>query len=146
MSSIDCLKVLVESRSITASTSASPDSLDHGLEVYLQTRTIMASKCISGLARSWPASSHHHGLQVYVQTRLITACTSASRNPLDHDLGVHLSVHSIMPSKCISKYAGSRPRSISVGSVDCHFQAHSELLSRTAGRQSRYNVCRWVAI
>jgi len=70
--------------------SVSPISLLHGLQVYLETRSITASKCVS-------PNSLDHGLQVYLQTRLITACKfarawppSASPNSLDHDLGVHL--------------------------------------------------------
>ena len=66
--------------------SASPNSLDHGLQVHLQTRSITASKCISKLARYWPPSSLDYGLQF----RSITA------------------------SKCISKLARSRPRSASL--------------------------------
>jgi len=53
--------------------SASPNSLDDGL----QSRSITASKCISKLARSQPPSvslnSHHYGLHVHLQTRSITA-------------------------------------------------------------------------
>ena len=83
--SIDCLQVLVQTRSITAykfarsrPPSASPSSHDYGLQMHLQTRTITASK----LARSRPPSvspnSHNYALQ------------RASPNSLDHDLGVHL--------------------------------------------------------
>jgi len=58
-------------------------SLDLGLQVHLQTRSITASKCISKLARLRPASSHDHGLQVHLQT------------------------HSIPASKCISEFIRS---------------------------------------
>jgi len=101
------------------SPSASPNSLYHGLQVYLwveldlglqvhlQTRSITASKCISQL--------HNLGLQMHLHTCLITASKcisklalswppsaslsstwswppSASPNSLDHGLQVHLSV------------------------------------------------------
>jgi len=103
-----------------------PSSHNHGLQVHLQTRSITASKCISKLARLRPPSaspiSLDHGLQVSVQIRLITA------------------------SKCISKRAESWPRSVSLSSLDRHFQARIELLSSTACSQSRFTVCRWVAI
>jgi len=52
--------------------SVSPNSLNHGLQVHLQTRSITASKCISRLAPFRPASSHDHGLQVPLQTRSFT--------------------------------------------------------------------------
>ena len=73
-----------------------PPSLhDHGLQVNLQTRTIMASKCISKVARSQPSSVsltlHDHGLQVYLQSRSIMAFKlaptlpwSASLSSLNH--------------------------------------------------------------
>jgi len=102
--------------------SVSPNSLDYGLQV----RMSMASKCISKLARS--------------QSR------SASLSSLDHCLQVYLQICSITASKCISKLARSQPRSISLRSLDRHFQAHLKLLSSTACSQSRYTVCRWVAI
>jgi hypothetical protein len=60
-------------------------SLDHSLQVYLQTHSIMASKCIPKLAPLQTSSSHNHDLQVHFQTRLITA------------------------SKCIFKLARLRP-------------------------------------
>ena len=123
------------------------------LQVPLQTRSITASKCISKLARLRPASSHEHGLQVHLQSRSITASKyisklARSRPPssLDHCLQVYLQIRSITASKCISKLARSRPRSISLSSLDRHFQAHLELLSSTACSQSRYRVCRWLAI
>jgi len=120
--------------------SVSPNSLHYGLQV----RTIMASKCISTLARLWPPSLHHHSLQVHLHlarlrppnslhhglkvcliTRSITPSKftwswppSASPNSLDHDPGVHLNVHSIMASKCISEYTGLLPPSASPNSLD----------------------------
>jgi len=54
-----------------------PISIKHRLQVFRQTRSISASKCIAKLPRSRPRSaslcSLHHGFQVYIQTRLITA-------------------------------------------------------------------------
>jgi len=66
-------------------------SLNHGLQVHLQTGSITASMCISKLA--WlrrPPSSHDYGLQVHPQTSSNTA----------------------------SKLAGSRPRNASLSSLD----------------------------
>ena len=108
--------------------STRPISLDHGLQMYLQTRSITASKCISKLTRSRPPSVspdsldyglqvhlwvHYLGVQVQLQTRSITASKciteltrprppSASPNSLDPGLKVHLWVQSISVSKCIS--------------------------------------------
>jgi len=190
--SIDLLKVLVPTRSITASKcisklarsrppSVSPASIDHGLQVHLRVHSILDSQCISKLAWSWPPSaslsSLHLGLPVLLQTRSITASKfiskltrsrppSVSPDSLDYSLKVrtimastcisptslvhghqvYLQIRSNTASKCISKVAWSRPRSISLSSLDRHFQAHLELLSSTAFSQSRYSMCRWVAI
>jgi hypothetical protein len=104
----------------------------------LQTRLIMASKCISKLSRIRPP-------QVHLQTSSITISES-SLSSLDHALQVYLQIRSITTSKCISKLARSRPRSVSLSSLNRYFQEHLELLSSTTCSQSRYTVCRWVAI
>jgi len=170
------LQVYLQTRLITASNlarsrppSASPNSLDYACKfarpwppsAYLQTRSVTASTIESpnSLSRSRSASlsSLDHGLQVHLQTRSITAsmCISklsrwppviVSPHSLDYDLEVHLQIHSITASKCISKVALSRPRSVALSSLDRHFQAHLELLSSAACSQSRYTVCRLVAI
>jgi len=114
--------------------SASWSSLDHRLEVYLQCRsiaashfrTIMASTCISKLARS--------------------RSRSASLCPLNQCLQVYLQIRSITACKCISKLAGSWPRSVSLSSLDRQFQAVLKFLWCTTCSESRYNVCRWEAI
>jgi len=73
---------------------ASLSSLNLGLPVHLQTRSIMASKCIAEFTRSV-------GLQVYHKIRSIPASKyiseftrsqspSASPNTLDHGLKVHV--------------------------------------------------------
>jgi hypothetical protein len=141
-----CIYTLARSRPL----SASPNSLDRGLQVYLQNHSITASKvhlqsrsvtasnCISKLTRLRPPSvtpnSLNHGLQ------------RASPMSLDHSLQLHLQTRSIAASKCVSKLARSQPRSVSLCSLDRHFQAHLELLSSTACSQSKYTMCRWVAI
>jgi len=135
-------EVYLQTHLITASKYISPFSLDHVLEVYrqtcsitdfrvawswppnkyLQTHSITASKCISNVSPPWPPSFVDHSLQVYLPIRLITA------------------------SKCVSSFTRSWLRSLSVSLPDHHFQVHLELLSSTAYSQSRYTVCRWVAI
>ena len=107
----------------------SPNLLDHGLQMYLQTRSITASK----FTRSWPpsASTHSldHYLQVHVQTRLITPSkcisklarsqpSSVSLHSPDYGLQVHLQSRSITASNCISKLARSPPPSASPNSLD----------------------------
>jgi len=90
--------------------STSPISLERGLQVHLQTRSITASRCISHLAPSWPPSaspnSHDHSLQVYLQPCSITASKfpwspppSESPNSLDHSPQVYLQPRLIMASK-----------------------------------------------
>jgi len=153
---IDCLQVLIQSCSITASTfeqswppSTSLNSLDRGIQpyhqtcsikasklarswppsAYLQTRSIMAIKCVSKPARLWPSNSLNRGLQVHISKFARSRppkCLSnlarlqppiASTNSLDHNLGVYLYVHSIMASKCISKYPRLPPPSAAPNSL-----------------------------
>jgi len=123
--------------------SVSPNWLDYALQVC----TSMASKFISKLAQSRPPS--------------------ASLSSLDLRLQVHLWVHSISVSKCISEFtrstspSASQTRSIKyivkvrwrlygdtgVTELD---RATGSIQSRprsiTTCSQSRYSVCRWVAI
>jgi len=80
--------------------SASPNSLDHSLQVHLQTRSMTATKWISKLARLRPPSLHDHGLPV------------------------HLWGQSILASKCISEFTRSRPPSAYLNSLDHGLQVH----------------------
>jgi len=108
---------------------ASPNSLDRGLQVHLQTHSIAASKCISKLARSRPprafTNSLDHGLQVYLQTSSITGSNCISKLAQSRP-PVNLQTCSITASKCISKLAQSWHRSISLSSLDRHFWVHLE--------------------
>jgi hypothetical protein len=88
------------------------------LQLLLQSRMLMASMCISNVARLRPRSVSPHsldyGFQLHSQTRSIVASKwisklaqlwppNASLNLLDHGLGIYPSVHSIVifwhPSK-----------------------------------------------
>jgi hypothetical protein len=82
--------------------SASLSSLHLGLQLHLQTRLIMASKCISQFTRSWPSS----------------ACPQL----LEHSLPAHLWVHSISVSNSISNLTWSRPPSASLNLLDYSLQ------------------------
>jgi len=111
------LQVLLQSRSIMACykcisklarsrpRSVSLSSLNLGLQLYFQTRSISATQSISKLAQSRPPSaslsSLNLGLQLHLQTRSMTAskCISefarpwspiASPSSLAHSLKVHL--------------------------------------------------------
>jgi len=140
-----CISKLARSRPPGASLS----SPDVGIQLHLQTGAIMASKfiseftitaskCISKLARSRPPSSHDHGLQLHLQTGSITA------------------------SKCIAEFTQSAsPSASQTRSIKYIFKERRRLygdtgvteLGRATGSiysadrsQSRYSVCRWVAI
>jgi len=93
--------------------STPPISLDHTLQVHLQTRFIPASKCISECTRSWPPS--------------------ASPNLFDHGRGVYLWIHSILDTKCVSEFTHSRPPSASLNSLDHGLRVHVQWA--TAGVQ-----------
>jgi len=108
-----------------------PISLDHGLQVHLDTRSIRASKCISKLARlrtpSVSLNSHYHDLQdrTITASKCISklAClqpSSASQNSLDYGLQVRM----ITASKCIFKLAWLRPPSVSPNSLDHGLEVH----------------------
>jgi len=88
-----------------------PSPSTNSLEYRRHVRTIIASKCIT-------PNSLYRAIQGYPQTSSITASRSASPNSLDHNLGVHRSVHSIMVSKWFSKYARLLPASASPKSLD----------------------------
>jgi len=118
--------------------SASPNSLDYGLKVYLQTRSItacmftwsrppsaylqthsiMASKCISNLAEPWPPAVSPNSLDYGLHKRISKLAQSRSRraslSSLNHSLQVYLQIRSIAASKCISKVTRSLPRSITL--------------------------------
>jgi len=99
------------------------------LQVLIQCRLIMASKCIYKLARSWPPrvspESLHYGLQV----RTIMAST------------MHLQSRAITASKCISKFAWSRPPCVCPRSLHCGLHVCtimvSKCISKLAWWQSR---------
>jgi len=114
--------------------SVSPISLNHSLQVHLQTRFIMAFKCISRLVLLRPASSHDHGLQVHIsnlarsqpprvspdsldyglQGRTIMAPKCISPNSLDHGLQVYVQTRSIRSCE----FDQSWPPSVSPNSLD----------------------------
>jgi hypothetical protein len=102
-------------------------SIDHGVQVHLQTRSIMASKlarsrpptALCKLVQSWPPSSHKHSLQVHLQTRSITASKFISEL-LDLGLQVHLQTCSI----AASKFTRPTPPSASPNSPDYGLQVH----------------------
>jgi len=110
--------------------SASPNTLDHSLQVYLQTRSIAASKftraqpskCISKLARSRPQSASPNSLDYGLPVRTITA------------FQVHRQPRSITASECISNLAQFQPPSVSRNSHDYGLQVHLLIHSITASK------------
>jgi len=92
---------------------ASPNSLDNSLQVYHQTCTITASKCITTLGRSQPPSVSTNSLNYGLQVRTITA------------------------SKCISKLAQLRPPRASLNSLGYGLQVSTTMASKLARWQSR---------
>jgi len=106
-------------------TSASPNSLNHSLQVYLQTGIITGSKFARWRPPSASLISLQHGPRVHLQTRSITAFKCISklarlRPPSMHNHGrqVHLQPRSIIASKCISQLPQLRPWSASLNSLD----------------------------
>ena len=130
---------------------SSPNSLDCGLQVHLETRLTPASEWICNLTRSptptVSAHSHHRGLQVYLQSRTIMASKCISKlagswpqsnlqtqsimagkfawswppSESPNSLDYGLEVETVRASKCISKLARSQPWSVSLSSLNRHF-------------------------
>ena len=109
--------------------SLSPNSLDHGPQAHLHSRSIMASKFISRLPRLRPASFHDQSLEVHLHIRSITASKCISPNFLHHGLQVHLQTYSIMASRCISRVAGLRPATSHNHVPQLHLQTRSITIS-----------------
>ena len=78
--------------------SASPNSLDYGLQI----RPIITSKIMSKHALLRPPSSHDHVLQVHISKLNRPRHPNVSPNLLDYHLQVYLQLRSITASKCIS--------------------------------------------
>jgi len=119
--------------------STSPILIDHGLEVYVPTRSITVSMYISEFTWPQPRSASpnllNYRLQVHLWVPSISQSPSASQKSFNPDLQVHLLVHwipqsaspssisldpsllvclwvhSISVSKCISKHPWSWPPS-----------------------------------
>ena len=121
--------------------SVSPISLDYGLPVHLQTRSIVACN----LARSQPPSASPNSLDYCLQVRMIMASTSAylqthtitaskciSKLARLQPPEVHLQTPSISISECISKFTLSRPLSVSPNTLDYRLQVHLQSRSITA--------------
>jgi len=111
--------------------SASPNPLDHDLQVHLQTSLITASK-VHPETSSITASKYISKLtQLLPPIHTVMASTPSA----------YLQTHLSRASKCMSNLAQSRPRSISLSSLDLDFQAHLDLLWCTACSQvQRYRV------
>ena len=131
-----------------------PCSLDRDLQLFHQTRSIMASKVARSLPLSVSANRFDYGLQspsiaaskyisklvqlrspqVHLQTRSKTPSTCTSPNALNHDLAVHHYVHSITASKCITKFARFAPPGASPKSLEhrlgVYLRVHSIVMFR----------------
>jgi hypothetical protein len=130
--------------------SASPNSLDHGLQVC----TNIASKCISKLARLRPPSaslSYSITPSKGISKRARSRRPIASSNQHNHGLPVHMIIaskciskltplwppsaalsYSISASKCSSKLAQSRPPSSHDHSLQVHLQTCPIMASKLA--------------
>ena len=124
-SSLDhCLQAYFQTRSILASTLARSRPLrvsPNSVDYSLQSHSITASKCIAKLAGLWPASLHDHGHQLHIAKLDWSRPPSVSPNSLDYSL-----------HKCISKLPRSRSRSASLSSVDHCLQEYLQICSITA--------------
>ena len=93
------------------------------LLVLLQCRSIMASKCISKLARSQPPSVSLTG--TITPSKCISKLARLrSPNTLDHGIQVNLPTRSITASQCISKLARLWSPSESPNSLDYGLGVH----------------------
>jgi len=113
--------------------------------VHLQTRSITASKCISRLARLWPASVSPNLLNYTLQVRMSMASKcisklarswppSASLSSLNLSIQVHIQTRSITAFKCISEFTRSTSPSASLSSLNLSLQVHIQTRSITASK------------
>ena len=79
------------------------------------------------LTNKWSLSCHHASLQIDL-------------------LQVLLQSHSIIPCKCISKLAWSRPQSVSLSSLDLGLQVHVQTLSIMASKSISQFTQSWSPI
>ena len=91
---------------------------------YLQSWSIMASKCIS--------NSLDYGLHKCLSKLARYQSRSASLSLLEHSRQVYFQIHSITAYKCISKVARARPPSASLSSLDLSLQVYIQTGSITA--------------
>jgi len=102
--SIDCLQVVVQS-CLTTAFKLSPNTVGQDLHVYLPTRMITATQCVSKVARLWPRNSSAKLLNYILQV-----CTIMSSKYIfklikswllrSHDYGLkeYSQIHSITAS------------------------------------------------
>jgi len=147
------LQVPLQTRWITASKcicnltcsqprSISPDLLNSSLQVC----TIAASQWI--FRYTWSQYPWESLISVNYGLQFLTIMASNCISPNWVNFGVELNLHSrlIIISERISMLTGSWPPYMSRSSLNCHNHVPLELLSSTTCSQSRYTMCRWVAI
>ena len=105
--------------------------LDHGLLVHLQTRSIIATKCISNLPQLRPPSS--------IDQRILCA----SQNSLDYGLGVHVETGLFTASKCISRLLRLWPPSSHDGGLQMNLQARLITASKCIFNHARLRPSSW---
>ena len=113
------IQVHLQSHLITTSKQTSQFH-DYGCQMHLQTCWFTASKCISKHAKSWPASVSpiwlDKGLKVHLWV-IWSPSPSESLSSLYHDLPVCRKTHLNMASKCISKVTWLQPASLSLSNL-----------------------------
>ena len=105
-----------------------PCSLNSGLQLYLRTRLITASK----LARSRLLSVFPNSLDYGLQSRSITPSKCISKLVPFQRPQVHLQSPLITISECISMFTRSRPPSVSPSTLGYRLQVHLHSRSITA--------------
>ena len=120
--------------------SASPTSLNLGLQVHFQTRSITSSKCISEFnlisASKCISESLDLGLQMYCQTRSITASKCISELT-DLGLQIHLQTRLITASMCISEL-------LDLG-LQMHLQTRSITASKCISEFNSISASKWIS-
>jgi len=145
--------------------SASPNSLDHGLPVCLQSTSNFASM----FTWSWPPRASLNSVDYVRQVNTIMASKSISPNSLYHGIQEHLKIQLITASQCISNLARllppgwfvyghpahlhtrfmtilkrisaftpSRPPSISPIPFNYHLQRHHQVIECNSESQKRF--------
>jgi hypothetical protein len=120
---------------------------DHGLEVHIYNLTQSLPPSVSPFLLSHEASMFTWLWPAHVRLKTCSITVSECRSKFTISQWPSVSPFTLyLASNFMFNLATLQPQSVSLSSLDRHFQAHVEFLSSTTRSQSRYTMHRSVAI